>query len=394
MDLQTFNQSVESAVRRKSGITLRDLLRLRSLDASRAMQEYVVEGGPLPSPMPESWDVLPEIVEKRFAAGAALNANDWITCCDYVSDCLSIYLGALAGDSGWSVPLLHALCADLRIVAEQADEQLKAEGKKPRKMEEIERVLKRGFTVTNNDRKTIAEGSKKAGTLGVINQLLRVYFKLNNLRLCGNLTRTVNARNFPDFESYSGPDRVTYRFYSGRLQLYDDRIADAAVDLMYAFRNTPDSEMDQKRHILLYLIPAKILMGSLPRDEMLNKYNMFWYSGISSAIRTGNMKTFDDAVEAHEEMFIRKALFLAVEKMRPLVYRSLCQRVSKIMDTNKLSIEKIRLSLHLCGKDVPLDEVECILANLVFKGYVKGYISHKVGFLVLSKKTPFPPVVP
>ena len=37
-----------------------------------------------------------------------------------------------------------------------------------------------------------------------------------------------------------------------------------------------------------------------------------------------------------------------------------------------------------------MDEVECILANLIFKGLIKGYISHQKQTLVLSKKDPFP----
>lgn len=393
MDLQSFNLSVESAVRRNDGIALRNLLRLRSLDATRAMEDYVVNGGSLPSPMPDPWGALPEIVEKRFAAGASLNAGDWIACCDHVAQSLSAYLGVLATDSVWSVPLLHAMCSDLRVVAEQADAQLRAENRKPFKLEEAERVLKRGFTVTNNDRRSMEEGSRKAGTLGVINQLLKVYFRLNNLRLCGNLTRTVNAPNFPDFESFPPQDRVTYRFYSGRLHLYDDRIAQATEDLMYALDNIPSSLEDHKRHVLLYLIPTKILAGSLPSEMILIKFNMYWFGDMVKAIKTGNLEIFDDAVEKYEEFFIRKGLYLAVEKMRPLVYRSLCRRVAKMVGNNKVALDKIRVSLQLCGKEMETDEVECIIANLIYKGYIKGYISHKVGYLVLSKKNPFPQIL-
>lgn len=37
-----------------------------------------------------------------------------------------------------------------------------------------------------------------------------------------------------------------------------------------------------------------------------------------------------------------------------------------------------------------LDEVECILANLIYRGYVKAYISYAKKMLVLSKVSPFP----
>jgi DNA-binding TFAR19-related protein (PDSD5 family) len=35
-------------------------------------------------------------------------------------------------------------------------------------------------------------------------------------------------------------------------------------------------------------------------------------------------------------------------------------------------------------------QVECVLANLIYNGHVKGYISHKQRVLVLSKTNPFP----
>lgn len=38
------------------------------------------------------------------------------------------------------------------------------------------------------------------------------------------------------------------------------------------------------------------------------------------------------------------------------------------------------------------DDVECAVANLIHKKYVKGYISHKNQMLVLSKADPFPAV--
>jgi hypothetical protein len=34
----------------------------------------------------------------------------------------------------------------------------------------------------------------------------------------------------------------------------------------------------------------------------------------------------------------------------------------------------------------------CVLANLIATGYIKGYISHQHGKLVVSKGAPFPPL--
>jgi hypothetical protein len=39
---------------------------------------------------------------------------------------------------------------------------------------------------------------------------------------------------------------------------------------------------------------------------------------------------------------------------------------------------------------VNVDELECLLANLIDKGYMKGYLAHEKQFVVLSKADPFP----
>ena len=43
------------------------------------------------------------------------------------------------------------------------------------------------------------------------------------------------------------------------------------------------------------------------------------------------------------------------------------------------------------GEDiVDIDETQCIVANLIFEGKMKGYISHQHQKVVVSKQNPFP----
>ena len=41
-------------------------------------------------------------------------------------------------------------------------------------------------------------------------------------------------------------------------------------------------------------------------------------------------------------------------------------------------------------KQLDMDEMECILANLIYMGLIKGYISSEMKMLVLSKEDAFP----
>lgn len=395
--LADFNGWVEVAVKQQNGIRLRELLRMNSPDAAAAMHFYVTNGGTCPASMADPWRTLPTIVQKRHLTAAAIAACNWVDAYSHLNECVVEYIAVLANDTSWSLPLLHAWCADLRTIAVQADKQLVSESLQPEKVEDVARVLLRAFSVTNGDRVNDGASSKRVGTLEVINQLFRVYFDLNTLRLCSNLTRTVNAPGFIDFEaSFPVAHRVTYKYFVGRLHLYEDQYDEAIECLTYAVERIPPEFEANKRLVLLYLIPAKILRGSLPSSETLARYNMKWFVDIAAAMKTGDLSLFTSAVVTHQSFFIRKGLYLAVEKMRSLVYRSLCQKLYQALvylrkqDPHKIKLTEYQRSLNLCCSPASENEVECILANLIYNGFIKGYLSHKVGFLVLSTKSPFP----
>lgn len=384
---------LESAVSRKDGDNLRRLLRESTEETVDAINEfYNTTGAELPRSPTPLWEPLPKVVKNCFIAAGAIRMNDWVDAYDHMSAALNAYLSILTNETDWSLPLFHQLCEDVRVTAQVADDQLRQSYSKPCKLVEAERILKRGFSIVNKDRTEIDQGSRRIGALGIINQLLKVYFKINNLGLCVNLTRTVNTSDFPSFELFPLQHRVTYKYYAGRLSLYDDRYQQAVSDLMYALKYTPLSEEENRRRILLYLIPAKILTGSLPSLATLEFYRMKWYIDIVTAIKTGNLELFENAVSTYEDFFIKSALYLAIEKMKSLVYRALVRQVAHILDQIKIPLDYLTISLRVCNVHMERDEVECILANLIHQSYIKGYISHKVGFLVLSKKNPFPPL--
>ena len=57
-----------------------------------------------------------------------------------------------------------------------------------------------------------------------------------------------------------------------------------------------------------------------------------------------------------------------------------------------LPVKSLQVALASINKEMDADEIECILANLIFKGYIKGYISHEKRVVILSKTNPFPPL--
>lgn len=47
-------------------------------------------------------------------------------------------------------------------------------------------------------------------------------------------------------------------------------------------------------------------------------------------------------------------------------------------------------ALHIAGEDVSVEEAECLVANMIYKGYMRGYISHEKQMVVVAAANAFP----
>jgi hypothetical protein len=61
-----------------------------------------------------------------------------------------------------------------------------------------------------------------------------------------------------------------------------------------------------------------------------------------------------------------------------------------MMEKNQIPLAVVAKALSLMDIRMDIDEIECILANLIYRGYVRGYIAHTKRVLVLSKRDAFP----
>ena len=62
------------------------------------------------------------------------------------------------------------------------------------------------------------------------------------------------------------------------------------------------------------------------------------------------------------------------------------------MNTTRVPLAAYEVCLKKLGLEMDMDEVECIVASLIYKGYIKGYLSHQHKKLVVDKKDPFPKI--
>lgn len=285
---------------------------------------------------------------------------------------------------------LYVIAYEIRVLAERADRELASNGKSPEKLKAAGSFLMKVFGVL------AGKGSKRVGALYLTCQLFKIYFKLGTVHLCRSVIRSIETARIFDFEEFPKRDKVTYMYYTGRLEVFNENFPAADQKLSYALINCNPRSQANIRMILKYLIPVKLSIGILPKDWLLEKYNLVEYSNVVQALRRGDLRLLRRALQEHEDQFLRSGVYLVLEKLELQVYQRLFKKIyiiQKQKDPSKahqMKLDVIVKALKWLEMDMDVDEVECIVAILIHKNLVKGYFAHKSKVVVLSKQDPFP----
>ena len=171
------------------------------------------------------------------------------------------------------LPAMIVVCKNTNKLALAADREVSLRSKTQQhhqaKLQKAVPILQDSYSKTFNDRTEYQPGapfdnvgSKQAGVLPIVNELFGMYFRLNILRLCKNLIRPVETKKL--HEKGSMADMVTYRYYIGRLSMFEDQHDSAEIHLEYALQHCHKSATKNKKRILKYLVPVKLYRGRLP----------------------------------------------------------------------------------------------------------------------------------
>ena len=182
-------------------------------------------------------------------------------------------------DSNWQLPFINVVLGRLRVCSYAADDATDASGgsasaaasqpvgvsgSKQRAMVDAQNELKRFLQKMVIDRSPLQQ-SKKMGCLFVIVHLFKVYFRLQSLKLCTFLMRMVPQ--LPPLTSYPVAQRVAYQYYLGRLLVFEEKYDEAESALSDALAHCHRSAVSNKRRILRFLIPLRLLRGRAPQDD-------------------------------------------------------------------------------------------------------------------------------
>ena len=313
------------------------------------------------------------------------------------------------GFQAWTVPCLYTTGNYLRIMGMKADREGKGKDTngdvfangftddimgntdKNEKLEQAAWVINRQFTICLSDRSELTD-SRKWGIYSTTNLLFKTYFKLNSISLTKNVIRALAAAqdDLPPLEMFPKSHRCTFKHYRGVIDFLQENYEDAEANLTEALALCHKSALRNREAILTYLIPTHVLQkDQLPNPKLLDPHPKLakMLLPLFSAVKTGSLRTFDEALSAAEPELVDRRIYLTLERTRDICMRNLFRKVFMAagfeepkdgdpdgvkLRRTRIKIEEFEAAMRVAyrgSEDVIIerDEVECFLANMIYK---------------------------
>ncbi|KAF8685612.1 PCI domain [Rhizoctonia solani] len=323
------------------------------------------------------------------------NKMNWQEAYKEQSAAFQAFLRYFITQTRWVLPVLKQMLQDLKTIAELADEQaFKANTKAPSCMEDTARLANKAFSNCVTDRTSSPSESRKWGIYYVVGIVMKCYFKVNRIALSRNIMRAIHANaDIPPLEQYPRADQVTYKYYVGLINFLNENHQAAEEDLTYAFYHCHRASDRNQELILTYLVPLRLCRGILPSNTLFTRFPRLGelYSPFVIAIKNGDLRGYDEALLWAERRLTDMGTYLTVEKAREICVRELLRKVWLVHEKfHQVPISLFHAGFLAAGQEMEAVEAECMVANMIHKGYIRGYISHEKQTAVLSKTAAFP----
>ncbi|KAJ3333503.1 COP9 signalosome (CSN) subunit [Gonapodya sp. JEL0774] len=406
LSVSTYCKSVNEALSREDGVKVAALLSHRDNhalhlfdDLNRAVPSSLSHL--LSRALPDPWN---EIVLAHAnvilalqggGGGGAIRMRNVPEAVKQQSNVVLYFSRAFVQCTKWALPIMYTMSRELVDLAARADADLIRDDKDPKYLEEAYRTLTKMFSLCANDRSSL-DRSRKWGTYYIVNLLFKICYRLGKQNLAITFAKVLKSGDLPPLERFPASHRIEFYYYSGMLTFLDEQFDTAEDRLGSAASHCLRRAKRNKRYLILtYLIPVRILRGTVPSPALFRRYPSLrnLYADLVDAVRKGDVRTFDRVMEEKEEQLVRWQVYQVVEKIKVLCLRNLLKKVYKISGKSvRLSISPVQSALAWLGCNSSAREVECIVANLIERGFVRGYISHDKQVIVLSNQNPFPSI--
>lgn len=321
----------------------------------------------------------------------------------------------------WTIPCLYVAGKYLRVFAIKADDSAKdnkggaafstsfsedvtdEEGGNE-KLEDAARQINRIFGLCLSDRAPLHE-SRKWGIYYIANLLFKTYFRVNSISLSKNILRSISAAvsDMPPLEAFPKAHQVTFNYYVGVIYFLDENYIKAEEQLTAAYNQALATSKGNIQLILTYLIPTRLLTSHvLPTESLLAPYPSLQrlFRPLSLCIKRGDLAGFDAALQAGEDEFVKRRIYLTLERGRDVCLRNLFRKVyisggfeppkdgqanNEPVRRSRVPVAEFGAALRLAGeKEIDGDEIECLIANLVYKVCMTCCLFRSGGCLLCS----------
>lgn len=137
------------------------------------------------------------------------------------------------------------------------------------------------------------------------------------------------------------------------------------------------------RLILTYLIPCHLITThTLPTEKLLAPYPRLQklFLPLCRCIKRGELHLFDLALQEGEDEFVKRRIYLTLERGRDIALRNLLRKVfisrgfeetkegEKPVRRTRVPIAEFAAAISFGSQEkIDNDEVECLLANMIYK---------------------------
>ena len=196
----------------------------------------------------------------------------------------------------------------------------------------------------------------------------------------------------PPLSAFPKAHQVTFKYYCGVIHFLEEDYTTAEEHLKSALEMCDSRATKNLQLILTYLIPTRLLTShKLPSQTLLATHPglQALFAPIAESIRNADLAAFNAAMEAGEDEFVKRRIYLTLERGRDVILRNLFRKVfiaggfepPKDGEANatparrtRVPVKEFAAALLMAGAEVgdgeggiDGDEVECLIANAIYK---------------------------
>ena len=232
------------------------------------------------------------------------------------------------------------------------------------------------------------------GVLLTINSLFWFYFQINQFQQCTFLIRPIKDQIDTMLVGTEKSYILTFYYYFGKLKIFEGQHQQAAEYMERAFAMCPAKFRRHKVKILKLLIPFKLMCGVMPSKQLIEHFGLQEYSGIIEAIRKGDLQQFEACKKQYKKQWIKRGIYFLIDSLELRLIRRLFKLVW-ILNGKKtiVSTELFQKALNFRSDEkMDLQETECLVGNLIMKGYIRASVFPEQKKTVFPAENAFPPL--